>query len=148
MSEPEVIVRIEGGVGRLTLNRPDALGALTLGMCRDMIAAMLDWRTDPAVKLVLIDHLGRGFSAGGDIRTLAESAQGDGQASRDFFFTEYRLDHLIQTYAKPVMTIMDGVTMGGGVGISWTARYRIATERTTFAMPETGIGLFPDVGGG
>ena len=148
MSDAEVIVHSDGAVGRLTLNRPDALGALTLGMCREMIAALLGWRGDPAVTLVLIDHVGRGFSAGGDIRTLAESAQGDGKASRDFFFTEYRLDHLIQTYAKPVMTIMDGVTMGGGVGISWTARYRIATERTTFAMPETGIGLFPDVGAG
>lgn len=145
----ELIARIEGQVGRLTLNRPDALGALTTGMCKAMIEALLAWRTDPAVRLVLVDHTGgRGFSAGGDIRTLAESAQGDGKASREFFLTEYRLDHLIQTYAKPVMSIMDGVTMGGGVGISWTARYRVATERTTFAMPETGIGLFPDVGAG
>ncbi len=144
----EVIIRIEGKVGRFTLNRPDALGALTLGMCRAMIVALQAWKNDPAVEAVLIDHAGRGFSAGGDIRTLAESARGDGQASRAFFFTEYQLDHLIFAYPKPVITVMDGVTMGGGVGISWTARYRIATERTTFAMPETGIGLFPDVGAG
>lgn len=145
----EVIIRTEGRVGRLTLSRPDALGALTLGMCEAMIAALMAWKDDPAVALVLIDHTGgRGFSAGGDIRTLADSAQGDGTASRAFFFTEYRLDHLIFEFPKPVATIMDGVVMGGGVGISWTARYRIATERTTFAMPETGIGLFPDVGAG
>ena len=148
MSEPEVIVRREGALGRLTLNRPQALGALTTNMCALMIDALLAWRDDDAVEAVLIDHAGeRGFCAGGDIRALADSVAGDGTAARAFFFTEYRLDHLIFTYPKPVITVMDGVTMGGGVGISWTARYRIATERTTFAMPETGIGLFPDVGG-
>ena len=150
MSEPEVFAAIEGA-GRAspsTLNRPQALGALTTNMCRLMIAALQAWREDDRVKAVLIDHAGeRGFCAGGDIRALAESVVGDGVAARDFFLTEYRLDHLIFTYAKPVITIMDGVVMGGGVGISWTARYRIATERTSFAMPETGIGLFPDVGG-
>ncbi len=148
MSEPEVFVAIEGRVGRLTLNRPQALGALTTNMCRLMIAALQAWRGDDRVKAVLIDHAGeRGFCAGGDIRALAESVAGDGVAAREFFLTEYRLDHFIFTYDKPVVTIMDGVVMGGGVGISWTARYRIATERTSFAMPETGIGLFPDVGG-
>ncbi|MHB8530201.1 MAG: enoyl-CoA hydratase/isomerase family protein [Caulobacteraceae bacterium] len=148
MSAAEVFVRVEGAVGRLTVNRPQALGALTLGMCQLMIEALLAWRTEPAVRAVLIDHAGeRGFCAGGDIRALADSAAGDGRLAREFFFTEYRLDHLIFTYDKPVITLMDGVTMGGGVGISWTARYRIATERTSFAMPETGIGLFPDVGG-
>ena len=149
MTDPEVLIRVESAVGRITLNRPDALGALTTGMCRGMIAALQAWRQDPAVQAVMIDHAGaRGFCSGGDIRTLADSARGDGAASRDFFFTEYQLDHLIFCYPKPVVTFMDGVTMGGGVGISWTARYRIATERTTFAMPETGIGLFPDVGAG
>ena len=149
MSEPEVLVRVEGAVGRLTLNRPQALGALTTTMCRLMIDALLLWRPDPAVLAVLIDHAGeRGFCAGGDIRALADSVAGDGVAARNFFFTEYRLDHLLFTYSKPVITVMDGVTMGGGVGISWSAAYRVATERTTFAMPETGIGLFPDVGGG
>ena len=147
-SEPEVIVRIEGRTGRLTLNRPQALHALTTGMCREMIAALSAWREDPAVELVLIDHSGeRGFCAGGDIRTLAESGRGDGVAARDFFFTEYRLDHLLFHYPKPTVAVMDGVVMGGGVGLALASRYRVATERTVFAMPETGIGLFPDVGG-
>ncbi len=148
MSEPEVLIGIEGAVGRLTLNRPQALGALTANMVALMTRALRAWRTDDRVKAVLIDHAGeRGFCAGGDIRALAQSVAGDGVDARAFFFTEYRLDHLIFTYAKPVITIMDGLVMGGGVGISWTAGYRIATERTVFAMPETGIGLFPDVGG-
>lgn len=145
----EVLTRIEGRVGRITLNRPQALHALTTAMCRAMTQALLAWRNDPAVKLVLLDHSGeRGFCAGGDIRMLAESGAGDGQAAREFFFVEYRLNHLLFEYPKPVVAVMDGVTMGGGVGLSMPARYRIATERTTFAMPETGIGLFPDVGGG
>ncbi len=145
----EVLCRVEGAVGRITLNRPQALHALTTAMCAAMIEALLAWRSDAAVQAVLIDHSGeRGFCAGGDIRMLAESGAGDGAEARAFFFTEYRLNHLLFTYAKPVVVVMDGVTMGGGVGLSLPARFRIATERTTFAMPETGIGLFPDVGGG
>ncbi len=148
-AKPEVIVRAQGGVGRLTLNRPAALNALTTGMCEAMIEALLAWRSDSAVAIVVIDHAGeRGFCAGGDIRMLAESGAGDGAEARRFFFVEYRLNELLFRYAKPVVAIMDGVTMGGGVGLSMPARYRVATERTTFAMPETGIGLFPDVGGG
>ena len=149
MSEPEVLVRVEGAVGRLSLNRPGALGALTRGMVALMTDALLAWKTDPAVEFVLIDHAGeRGFCAGGDIRFLAESAALGGEAACDFFFHEYRLNHLLFVYPKPVMTVMDGITMGGGVGLAMPSRYRIATERTTFAMPESGIGLFPDVGGG
>lgn len=145
----EVLCRVEGQVGRITLNRPSALHALTTAMCKTMIDALLMWRGDRAVQAVLIDHSGeRGFCAGGDIRMLAESGAGDGAQAREFFFTEYRLNHLLFTYSKAVVAVMDGVTMGGGVGISMPARFRIATERTTFAMPETGIGLFPDVGGG
>lgn len=145
----DVLTRIEGRVGRITLNRPKALHALNLAMCQAMTQALLDWRDDPRVELVLFDHTGeRGFCAGGDIRMLAESGAGDGKAAREFFFVEYRLNHLLFEYAKPVVVIMDGVTMGGGVGLSMPAGYRVATERTTFAMPETGIGLFPDVGGG
>jgi enoyl-CoA hydratase len=145
----DVLVRIEGAVGRLTLNRPQALHALTTGMCRLITDALVTWLDNPIVKLVLIDHAGeRGFCAGGDIRMLAESGAGDGAAAREFFFDEYRLNHLLFEYPKPVVAIMDGVTMGGGVGLSAPARYRVATERTTYAMPETGIGLFPDVGGG
>jgi enoyl-CoA hydratase len=151
VSEPEVIVGIEGGVGRLTLNRPAALHALTTNMCRLMTDALVAWRADPQVRAILIDHAGeRGFCAGGDIRMLAESGAGDGRLAREFFFTEYRLNELLFRLRpeKPVVAVMDGITMGGGVGLSMPARYRIASERTTFAMPETGIGLFPDVGGG
>lgn len=145
----DVLVRIEGRVGRLTLNRPQALHALNTAMCVAMTEALLAWKDDPAVELVLLDHSGeRGFCAGGDIRMLAESGAGDGRAAREFFFTEYRLNHLLFEYPKPVLTLMDGVTMGGGVGLAAPSRYRVATERTTYAMPETGIGLFPDVGGG
>jgi enoyl-CoA hydratase len=150
MSEAdEVLCRIEGKVGRITLNRPQAIHALTTNMCRLMTDALLAWRDDPAVELVLLDHSGeRGFCAGGDIRMLAESGAGDGRLAREFFFTEYRLNHLLFNYPKPRVAIMDGITMGGGVGLSRPCRFRVATERTTFAMPETGIGLFPDVGGG
>jgi enoyl-CoA hydratase len=147
--EPEVLVRVEGKVGRLTLNRPQALHALTTNMIALLTEALVTWRDDPAVELVLLDHAGeRGFCAGGDIRMLAESGAGDGLAAREFFFTEYRLNDLLHGYPKPTVAIMDGVTMGGGVGLSRPCRFRVATERTTFAMPETGIGLFPDVGGG
>ena len=146
---PEVLSRIEGGLGRLTLNRPQALHALNRGMIELLTAALLAWRDDPAVRLVLIDHTGeRGFCAGGDIRALAASAREGGRDAQAFFLAEYRLNHLLAVYPKPVVAVMDGITMGGGVGLSLPARYRIATERTTFAMPETGIGLFPDVGGG
>ncbi|MDB5425111.1 MAG: enoyl-CoA hydratase/isomerase family protein [Phenylobacterium sp.] len=148
-AEPEVIVRVEGRVGRLTLNRPQALHALTTNMIALLTGALLAWRDDSAVELVLLDHSGeRGFCAGGDIRMLAESGAGDGSAARAFFLTEYRLNHLLHGYPKPTVAIMDGITMGGGVGLSRPCRFRVATERTTFAMPETGIGLFPDVGGG
>ncbi len=143
----DVLCRIEGRVGRITLNRPGALHALNTAMCREMIAALLDWRGK--VEAVLIDHSGeRGFCAGGDIRMLAESGAQDGAEACEFFHTEYRLNHLLFAYPHPVVAVMDGITMGGGVGLSMPARFRIATERTTFAMPETGIGLFPDVGGG
>ncbi len=145
----EVLAIVESQVGRLRLNRPKALNALTFGMCEAMLAALLAWQDDPAVELMLLDHAeGRGFCAGGDIRMLSASGMADGAEARAFFATEYRLNHRLFTYAKPVVAVMDGVTMGGGVGIALPCRYRIATENTQFAMPETAIGLFPDVGGG
>jgi enoyl-CoA hydratase len=145
----EVITRIEGAVGRITLNRPQALHALNTRMIGMITQELLVWREDPGVELVMIDHAGeRGFCAGGDIRMLAESGAGDGREAREFFFNEYRLNTLLHDYPKPLVAFMDGITMGGGVGLSRPCRYRVATERTTFAMPETGIGLFPDVGGG
>jgi enoyl-CoA hydratase len=149
MSESEVLTRIESGVGRITLNRPKALHALNRGMCEIMTAALLAWRDDPAVRSVLIDHAGeRGFCAGGDIRMIAESGAGDASQAKAFFDTEYKLNALMFDYPKPITAVVDGIVMGGGVGISEPAGVRIATERTTYAMPETGIGLFPDVGGG
>ena len=149
MNEPEILARIEGRVGRITLNRPAALHALTTNMVRLMTQALLAWREDPAVQLVMFDHAGeRGFCAGGDIRMLADSGAAGGRLAREFFYLEYQLNDLLFRYPKPTLAIMDGITMGGGVGLAQPCRYRVATERTTFAMPETGIGLFPDVGGG
>ena len=145
----DVLISTDGRIGRIALNRPKAIHALNLAMCRAMIDALREWRDDEAIEAVIIDHSeGRGFCAGGDIRMLAESGAKDGKEARAFFHTEYRLNHLLFTYAKPVVAFMDGITKGGGVGISQPAKYRVATEHTRFAMPETGIGLFPDVGGG
>ncbi len=146
----EVIIRREGSAGFLSLNRPQAIHALTLPMVHAMTKALLEWRDDPEIKAVIIDHAeGRGFCSGGDIAFLRNSALNDGGASgRKFFHDEYQLNHLIFTYEKPVVAFMDGITMGGGVGISQPARFHVATENTRYAMPETGIGLFPDVGGG
>jgi enoyl-CoA hydratase len=145
----DVLTTIDTRVGRLRLNRPKALHALNTDMCRAMWDALEAWRGDLDIEAVLIDHVqGRGFCAGGDIRMLATSGGDDGAAAREFFRAEYRLNHALFTYAKPTIAFMDGITMGGGVGISLPCRYRVATENTKFAMPETGIGLFPDVGGG
>jgi enoyl-CoA hydratase len=146
----QLIVRREGAAGFLTLNRPKAIHALTAEMDAAMTEALMAWRDDPAVKAVIIDHSeGRGFCSGGDIAFLRNSALTDGGVSGlAFFHDEYQLNHLLFTFPKPVVAFMDGITMGGGVGISQPARFRVATENTRFAMPETGIGLFPDVGGG
>ncbi len=146
----DLAARVRGAAGHISLNRPAAIHALTRGMCEDMTAALGRWRDDPAIATVIIDHAqGRGFCAGGDIALLRASALEDGgRSGRDFFLTEYRLNHLIHSYPKPVVAFMDGITMGGGVGISQPARFRVATPGTRFAMPETGIGMFPDVGGG
>ena len=146
----DMIIRREGSAAFLSLNRPQAIHALTQGMDHAMTEALLGWRDDPAVACVIIDHaVGRGFCAGGDIAFLRNSALNDGCVSgRRFFYEEYQLNHLLMAYPKPVVAFMDGITMGGGVGISQPARFRVATENTRFAMPETGIGLFPDVGGG
>lgn len=146
----EVLFRREGVAGFISLNRPKAIHALTLGMCEAMIKQLTAWAQDAAVKVVIVEHAeGRGFCSGGDINLLRQSALTDGgEAGRRFFHEEYRLNHQMFTYPKPIVAFMDGITMGGGVGISQPARYRVATENTRFAMPETGIGLFPDVGGG
>ena len=146
----EVHIHTHGRVGHISLNRPKALHALTLDMCHAMSEALAQWADDDAIEAVILDHSeGRGFCAGGDINLLRHSALNDGGASgRAFFHDEYQLNHQMMTYEKPIVAFMDGITMGGGVGIALPCTYRVATENTRFAMPETGIGLFPDVGGG
>lgn len=145
----QVLTLVENGVGRIRLNRPKAIHALTPEMCEAVNGALLDWMADDSVVAVMIDHAeGRGFCAGGDIALIANSAKADCVEAERFFHVEYRMNHLLFVYPKPVVAFIDGIVMGGGVGISLPARHRVATERTTFAMPETGIGLFPDVGGG
>ena len=148
--EAEVVTRRDGAVGRITLNRPKAIHALNLAMCEAMSTALIEWRDDPAIEAIIIDHAPgtRGFCAGGDVVMLAKSGASGGEAADAFFHAEYRLNHLLFSYPKPSLAIMDGITMGGGVGIALPCDYRVATDNTKFAMPETGIGLFPDVGGG
>ncbi|KJS35067.1 MAG: enoyl-CoA hydratase [Hyphomonas sp. BRH_c22] len=137
-------------LGRITLTRPAALHALNAPMCESILSALERWAGDPTIHLVMIEHEEgtRGFCAGGDIRMLAESGAGDASEARAFFNVEYRMNAALEAFPKPVLAIMDGVTMGGGVGLSVHGSHSVATERTVFAMPETGIGLFPDVGGG
>ncbi len=146
----QIHIHTHGRVGHISLNRPKALHALTLEMCHAMSAALSEWADNDSIEAVILDHAeGRGFCAGGDIAFLRNSALNDGGVSgRKFFHDEYQLNHQMFTYEKPIVCFMDGITMGGGVGIALPSKYRVATENTRLAMPETGIGLFPDVGGG
>jgi enoyl-CoA hydratase/carnithine racemase len=156
----DVLVERRGRAGLITLNRPKALNALSLPMLRDLLGTLRSWCDDPAVLVVAIrgtNKTGRpgspesffgGFCAGGDIRFFHQAALANNPALDDFFTEEYSLNHLIHNFPKPVIAFMDGVVMGGGMGIGQGARVRIITERTRMAMPETAIGLFPDVGGG
>lgn len=148
MTDTDLIVQRRGRAGRITLNRPAALNALTHSMILRMAETLLDWRADPAVELAVIDGAGgRAFCAGADIKALyALGREGRRAEAARFFRDEYRLNHLIRTFGKPYVALTDGVTMGGGVGISVHGTHRVATERTLWAMPETAIGLFPDVG--
>lgn len=151
--ESHVQAEIRGRVGCLTLARPKALNALSLAMIRDLTTALRAWRDDPRVLAVAIRGTGKegpfgAFCAGGDIRFFHQAALSGDPALEDFFTEEYALNHLIHTYPKPYIALMDGICMGGGMGISQGASLRIATERSKLAMPETNIGLFPDVGGG
>jgi len=144
----EVLIRREGRAGRITMNRPQALNALTLGMVHQIWDALLAWRTDPAVELVVLDAAGdRALCAGGDVRALYDSREQGSTLARTFWRDEYRLNALIGRYPKPFVAIQDGIVMGGGIGLSGHARDRVVTERSRLAMPETGIGLIPDVGG-
>ena len=138
-----------GPAGRITLTRPEALNALTHDMCMEIGEALDSWRSDTSVRIVIIDAEGsRSFCAGGDIAELyATGKVGDFEYGRKFWADEYRVNARIKNYPKPFVAIMDGIVMGGGVGISAHGSHRIATENTLFAMPECGIGLVPDVGG-
>ena len=147
LRDGDVIVRAQGTLRRLTLNRPQAFNALTLDMAVTMTAFMRRWADDPAIGAVLIDGAGdRGLCSGGDLRALYDAAKTKDSFPADYWATEYRLDVLIARYRKPVIALMDGLVMGGGVGISAHAAHRVVTERSAVAMPECAIGLFPDVG--
>ena len=150
---------VNGSAGLITLQRTRALNALSLPMIRDLTVALQTWSDNPAVQVVAIRGMWRNtvngedepfgaFCAGGDIRFFHQAALAGNPELEDFFTEEYRLNHLLHRYPKPVVAFMDGIVMGGGMGIAQGARVRIATERTKMAMPETNIGLFPDVGGG
>jgi len=146
--EPEIVFSRANGIGAVLLNRPKALNALTLEMSHALEDRLRGWVVDDGVKAVLVRAAGeRAFSAGGDIRRLYEAGKSGGDYPYRFWADEYRLDALIKHYPKPYIALIDGIVMGGGVGISVHGSHRVVTEHALFAMPETGIGLFPDVGG-
>ena len=149
----DVLCEIRGAVGFITLNRPQALNALTLSMIRALTSCLLAWRGDDRIKAVAIRGSNKAgpfgaFCAGGDIRFFYQALLSGDPSPEDFFTEEYTLNHLIHSYPKPYIAFMDGVVMGGGMGISQGASHRLVTQRSKLAMPETTIGLFPDVGGG
>lgn len=148
-SGAEIIFERSGRLGRVVLNRPQALNALTLDQVHALDPQLRAWQDDDNVGAVIIEGAGdKAFCAGGDIRALYEAAKaGQMDYVASFYRDEYRLNRRIKTYDKPYVALMDGIVMGGGVGVSVHGRYRVASERTLFAMPETGIGFFPDVGG-
>lgn len=147
-ADDEVLIRREGRAGRITLNRPKALNALTYDMVARIWSALNEWSRTSGVEVVVLDGTGeRALCAGGDVRSLYDSRTQGSAFARRFWSDEYRLNALISRYAKPFVAIQDGIVMGGGIGLSSHARHRIVTERATLAMPETAIGLIPDVGG-
>ena len=144
----EVIIRREGRAGRITLNRPKALNALTYPMVLAIHDALKRWEQDPDIAVVILDGTGdRALCAGGDVRAIYDSASEGSGFARKFWADEYRLNAYIGRYPKPYVAFMDGIVMGGGIGLSGHGSHRIVTERSQLAMPETGIGLIPDVGG-
>lgn len=147
--EPEVLLQRVGRAGVITMNRPKVLNALNLSMIRQIYPQLKKWEADSDTELLIIKAVGgKAFCAGGDIRAVTEAGKVGDPLSEDFFREEYILNHAIGTCKKPYVALIDGITMGGGVGLSVHGRFRVATEKTLFAMPETAIGLFPDVGGG
>ncbi|XP_074404288.1 3-hydroxyisobutyryl-CoA hydrolase, mitochondrial isoform X1 [Zonotrichia albicollis] len=148
-SAAEVLLEKKGGAGVITLNRPKALNALNLPMIQKIYPQLKTWEQDPETFLIIIKGTGgKAFCAGGDIRAITEAGKVGDKLIQDFFIGEYRLNNAIGTCKKPYVALIDGITMGGGVGVSVHGHFRVATEKTVFAMPETAIGLFPDVGGG
>jgi enoyl-CoA hydratase len=148
LSEPDLIARREGAAGVIRLNRPKAINAVTLEMFRDIEKALDEFEADPAVGLILLEGAGeRGLCAGGDIRALYESSKVKGDLGKILWREEYILNARIAKFAKPYVAFMDGIVMGGGVGLSAHGRHRVVTEKTRLAMPEVGLGFFPDVGG-
>ncbi|MBV8976397.1 MAG: enoyl-CoA hydratase/isomerase family protein [Alphaproteobacteria bacterium] len=144
----EVLFERRGRLGLITLNRPKALNALTRDMCVSMLAQLSQWAADADIAAVAIQGSGeRAFCAGGDIRSLYDSGKAGTSYALDFYRDEYRLDAAIKRFPKPYVALISGIVMGGGVGVSVHGSHRVADETTSFAMPETGIGLFPDVGG-
>ena len=148
-----ILAQQVGRVGLITLNRPRALNALSLEMVRSLTRTLLDWKSNAQILAVAVRGMSKdapfdAFCAGGDIRFFHQAALAGDPRLEDFFTEEYALNHLIHTYPKPYIAFMDGIVMGGGMGISQGASLRVVTQRTRMAMPETGIGLFPDVGGG
>ncbi len=146
----DILFERRGSLALITLNRPKALNALTLDMMRALDPRLDEWEADPHVQAVVIRGAGeRAFCAGGDVRALYDSrAAGDRAYRAEFYREEYAQNRRIFRFQKPYIALIDGITMGGGVGLSVHGSHRVATERTLFAMPETGIGLFPDVGAG
>jgi enoyl-CoA hydratase len=147
-SEPEILFERRGAAGIVTLNRPQALNAVTHGMVRALRARLDQWRDDPAVTRVVVTAAGgRAFSAGGDLRALYDLGRaGRHEEACDFWRDEYALNAAIKHYPKPYVALIDGIVMGGGVGVSIHGSHRVAGDRFQFAMPEVGIGFFPDVG--
>ncbi len=147
-AEPDLIARREGAAGIIRLNRPKAINAVTLEMFRDIDRALDTFEADPAVSVIVLEGAGeRGLCAGGDIRTLYESSKVQGDLGKILWREEYILNARIASFKKPYVAFMDGIVMGGGVGLSAHGRHRVVTERTRLAMPEVGLGFFPDVGG-
>jgi len=147
-AEGTIRARRDGRVGRIVLNRPQALNALTLPMIRACAQLLREWRDEPRVHAVVIEGAGeRAFCAGGDVRALRQfELDGEHHKAEAFFSEEYELNLMIATYPKPYIALIDGICMGGGIGVSVHAPYRVATEHAAFAMPETAIGFFPDIG--
>ena len=146
-NSPDVLFTEAGSAGRIHLNKPRSLNALTEGMCRDIHARLGQWQADDTIRVVIVTAEGeRAFCAGGDVRRVCEIGRADPIGARGFFGAEYRMDAMIAGFPKPYVCLIDGIVMGGGLGISVNGHYRVAGERTTAAMPETGIGLLPDVG--